>query len=84
MFFIVSIMDTTTYEKLFGMCVMAKTWDQPLTCLEHRWAKENSLVDIPYREAKDLESLFAKVLKGRYYRKSNPLDSSKSYSLSFG
>ncbi|XP_010501979.1 PREDICTED: uncharacterized protein LOC104779321 [Camelina sativa] len=30
------------------------------------------------------ESLFAKVFKGRYYRHSNPLDPTKSYSPSYG
>ncbi|KAL9840753.1 putative RNA-directed DNA polymerase [Arabidopsis thaliana] len=30
------------------------------------------------------DSLFAKVFKGRYFRKSNPLDSIKSYSPSYG
>ena len=31
-----------------------------------------------------LDSLFAKVFKGRYFRKTNPLDNIKSYSPSYG
>ncbi|KAL9299260.1 hypothetical protein AtEden1_Chr2g0230611 [Arabidopsis thaliana] len=30
------------------------------------------------------DSLFAKVFKGRYFRKSNPLENIKSYSPSYG
>lgn len=37
-----------------------------------------------WRLIEHLESLFAKIFKGRYFRKTDPLDSDKSYSPSFG
>lgn len=37
-----------------------------------------------WRLIKKTESLFAKIFKGRYFRKFDPLDDHKSYSASFG